>query len=168
MSANVDVRIVVTSPRDAFLRGDAAPFEHDSPEELAWIVLFRELEQRTEFLQGLRAAAAATARIEGDHNEYIAQCRTECLDLRAGGDAAGSFEAGIRWWAAETGKGYHAYSLKTAVTPYRSSCCISLDTLDEDEIRAGLASALEVVEADKERVLEMFGLAGFDESGAAQ
>jgi hypothetical protein len=152
-----DIRVVITSPPGAADSPAFTPFDWPTPDLLVLVVFLRDEDQRATLLRTLRDEAALAARDGAD-----------LKDLAAG--YARAHQSGretealcqlVRWRAGVLREAFHTYNLRVAFAPYRTSCLISFSELAPPDLRANVERAMRVIENDKSRLLDAFGLAHY-------
>jgi hypothetical protein len=157
-----DVLLVITSPFGVEDPRGFSPFDAEHPDELVFCCFFKELEQRTGFLDRLRAIAAAPLDADADRAALNDSMAEQYTRLYREGQAGEAFFVAVRWWYSVMRRAYHVYRLKIGFAPYRTSCLVAFRELDPDDLQVNLARALQFMEREKSRVLGFFGLDDFN------
>ena len=156
-TADLEVRLAITSPPGAADSPDFSPFEWPDADGLVFVVFARDEDQRAQLLRALRDAAAHAARDGVDAADAAARY-AHAVTGRSGADALSEV---VRWRAGALRAPFHTYNLRVACPPYRTCCLIAFQELATAELRANVDRALRVIENSKERMLDAFGLAHY-------
>jgi hypothetical protein len=154
----MDACVVATCPSE--LEGGYTPIELDWPDDLVFCCFFRSREERTDFLKRLRSYATIPCPTENDVEAQIEQLITRYRNLEKDSNSVEAFFTAGEWWIGTMRRGYHSYTLKVGVGPYRTSCIISFRELSADQIRRNLSRAVHSVEVEKDRVMNALGIGG--------
>lgn len=157
-----DVRIVLTGPADAEDSRGSSPFDAAHPDDLVFCCFFKTLEERTEFLDRLRAIAARSPDQDADRAALNTALAAEYVRLQREGDSGEAFFTVVRWWIGAMRCGYHVYSLKVGFAPYATSCIVSFRALETETLRRHATRAIKFLEREKSRILDAFGLTGWN------
>lgn len=155
-----DSRVVVTQPLEASESPDYSPFEATEPGELVFCCFFRTEEQRTAFLDRLRSIAREKPPAEDEQARLQSELETEYDRSRSAGDTEAAFFYVVRWWVNVRRQVYHAYSLRIAAGPYRTSALVAFEEQEGQSIRYNMALAVDALEEEKTRIMDFFGLQG--------
>lgn len=135
-----------------------SPFASSRPETLAFCCFFSSEEERAALLRRLRAIAGEPPPPETDREARALSLAEEYARHQSQGETEAALGTIIRWWSGLRRRSYHAYSLRQGIGPYRTSCLIALGELDGDTVRYAVMQALEVMNLERSRVLDFFGL----------
>ena len=152
-----DSRIMITGALGVETLNDFAPADEEGLEEKVFCCFFRTLDQRTEFLDQLREIAAESAQPQSAM--ALPTSFEEAMEhIQSGADETEILFAAVRWWVTVRRKAYHAYRLKAEFTPYNTSCAVSFREMDPNMLRLSVLRALQVLEEEKSRIVDFFGL----------
>ena len=158
-----DVRVIVTSPATATHDPGFSPVALTDPDELLFVAFCKTTEMRAELLQRLKASAGLPP-IPEPERELAEKREDETFrEEWTAGETAEALVTAVRWWTQIKRKPYHAYSLKAAVGPYRTSFLVAFDEPDTVTMRFNLARALDILERERTRVMDFFGWEGATE-----
>ena len=157
-SPSMDACVVATSPSE--LGSGYTPIELDWPDDLVFCCFFRSREERGDFLKRLRSYATIPCPTEPDVEAQIEQLLTRYRNLEKSGNSTEAFFTAAEWWVGTMRRGYHSYSLRVGVGPYRTSCVISFRELTAEQIRGNLSLAVNSIEVEKDRVMNALGIGG--------
>jgi hypothetical protein len=157
-SPRMDACVVATSPKE--LLNGFTPIDLDWPDDLVFCCFFRSREERTDFLKRLRSYATIPCPTEPDAEAQISQLLSRYEKLRKDDESIEAFFTAAEWWVGTMRRGYHSYSLRVGVGPYRTSCVISFRELTADQIRGNLSLAVHSIEVEKDRVMNALGIGG--------
>lgn len=152
------MRMIILSPSGVEDLQSFSPFRFSRPETLSFCCFFSSEEERAALLKRLRSIAAKLPPPEEERPKEAQRLAEEYAQLQAQGKTEEALCILIRWWSVLQRCSYHAYSLRRGIGPYRTSCLIALDELDEDVVRYACMQALEVMNLERSRVLDFFGL----------
>jgi hypothetical protein len=156
-SVNPDSRIMITGPLGVETLNDFSPADEEELEEKVFCCFFRTLDQRTEFLDQLRAIASESAQPTSAIT-LPTSFEAAIEQIQSGADETEVLFATVRWWVTVRRKAYHAYRLKAEFAPYNTSCAVSFTELDPNMLRLSVLRALQVLEEEKSRIVDFFGL----------
>jgi hypothetical protein len=156
-AGNPDIRIIITGAFGVETLNDFSPADEEELEEKVFCCFFRTLDQRTAFLDQLRAIAAESA--QPQLGTLPPSSFAEAIEhIRSGADEMEVLLAAVRWWVIVKRKTYHAYRLKAEFMPYNTSCAVSFAELDPNTLRLSVLRSLQVLEEEKSRIVDFFGL----------
>ena len=157
---SLETLILITEPPGLGSLRDSSPFEAVDPDGLVYFCFFREVEDRAELLKRLRQEAGFLLPETADKEVAEQEMSEEFTSLQRAGSMSEAFLAAMRWRTVVHSQPYHCYSLKVEYAPYGTSCIIAFRELGAEAIRENVKRALTLMEAEKTRVLDFFGLTG--------
>ena len=134
-----------------------------NPQDLLFVAFFKTAELRSELLDQLRQLAKAPLPLDASAEAVEAELKQQYAEKWEDGDTSEALVTAVRWWTQIKRKPYHAYSLKAGVGPYVTSCLVAFDEPDTETMRFNLARALDVLERERNRVMDFFGWEGSTE-----
>ena len=83
----------------------------------------------------------------------IEQLLTRYRNLERDGNSVEAFFTAAEWWVGTMRRGYHSYSLRVGVGPYRTSAVISFRELTADQIKRNLSLAVQMVARARDTIV---------------
>ncbi len=155
-----DVRVLITSPAAATHDETYSPLAEPNSEALLFVAFCKTPEMRSGLLDRLREAAKLPA-VPAEQREAIERkMKDNYAEHWAAGDTGEALVTAVRWWTQIGRRPYHVYSLKAGVGPYRTSFLVAFDEPNAATMRFNLARALDVLERERNRVMDFFGWDG--------
>jgi len=149
-----EVLVILTHPIGSLL---AEIFTDRTADGVVFCCYCREAAHRGKLLRDLRTAAGQPPVPAEERDERTRLLAQECVIQHQLGNHAVALAAAIRWRAIVQGRGYHTYTLRQGQAPYPWGVVVAFSELDAERLEANVERAEAIVQAERDKVMDVFG-----------